>query len=77
MTECCPTAKLDVANVATPEAFSVPVPNAVAPSMNVTVPVGAVDPLVVTVVVNITEEPKMEGFVLEAKVVVVVAAFTV
>jgi hypothetical protein len=45
--------------------------------MNVTVPVGAVDPLVVTVAVNVTEEPDMEGFALEAKVVVVVAAFTV
>jgi hypothetical protein len=40
--------------------------------MNVTVPVGAVDPLVVTVVVNVTDEPDMEGFALEARVVVVV-----
>jgi len=49
-----------------------PVPSAVGPSMNVTVPVGAVDPLVVTVVVNVTDEPDMEGFALEARVVVVV-----
>jgi hypothetical protein len=62
--------------VATPP-FSVPVPSVVAPSMNVTVPVVVVEALVVTVAVNITEEPNMEGFVLEAKVVVVVAAFTV
>jgi hypothetical protein len=43
----------------------------------VTVPVGVLEPLVVTVAVNVTAEPDMEGFVLEAKVVVVVAAFTV
>lgn len=55
-----------------PEPSSMPVPSAVGPSMNVTVPVGAVDPLVVTVVVNVTDEPDMEGFALEARVVVVV-----
>jgi len=30
-------------------------------------------PLVVTVVVNVTDEPDMEGFALEARVVVVAA----
>lgn len=53
------------------------VPSAFAPSMNVTIPVGVVDPLVITVAVNITEEPDMEVFALEAKVVVVIAVLTV
>jgi hypothetical protein len=38
--ECDPAASEEVANVATPEAFSVPVLSAVEPSLNVTVPVG-------------------------------------
>jgi hypothetical protein len=57
-----------------PEPFSVPELSVVAPSMNVTVPVGAVDPLVVTVAVNATEDPDMEGFALEARVVLVAAS---
>jgi hypothetical protein len=54
-----------------PEPFSVPEPSVVAPSMNATVPVGVLEPLVATVAVNITEEPDMERFALEARVVVV------
>ncbi len=35
-----PTARLEVAKVATPLALSVPIPSVVAPSLKVTVPVG-------------------------------------
>jgi hypothetical protein len=58
--------------VATPEAFSVPVPKTDAFSWNVTVPVGEFEPLVFTVAVSVTGAPKAEGFVLEVTLVVVV-----
>jgi hypothetical protein len=58
--------------VATPEPFSVPVPSVVAPSLNVTVPVGVLELLVVTVAVKVTEEPAGSGFALDANAVVVV-----
>jgi hypothetical protein len=54
---CVATDSVDVTSVATPF-DSVPVPNGVAPSLNVTVPV-AVDG--VTVAVNVTPCPKVEG----------------
>ena len=38
--ECVPTVSVDVANVATPLPFSVPVPSIVVPSRKVTIPVG-------------------------------------
>jgi hypothetical protein len=59
-----------VVNVAAPEPFNVPVPIVVAPSLNVTVPVG-VPELPVTVAVNVTGEPTAAGFALEVRVVVV------
>ncbi len=40
--ECVATVNVVVANVATPEPFNVPVPIVVAPSLNVTVPVGVI-----------------------------------
>src|SRR3954454_17292753 len=40
MIECDPSASEEVANVAAPKSFSVPVPSALDPSLNVTVPVG-------------------------------------
>jgi hypothetical protein len=72
--ECDPTASVDVANVATPE-LSVPVPSVVAPSRNVTVPVG-VPPVPVTVAVNVTDWPAVEGLTEEVSVVVLAFVFT-
>jgi hypothetical protein len=55
----------------------VPAPSVVDPSMNVIIPVGDLAPLVVTVAVNVTKEPSIAGFALDANAVVVVAPFTV
>ena len=55
--ECVPTVSVDVAKVATPPPFSVPVPSVVAPSRKVTVPVGVPEVLDVIVAVNVTGEP--------------------
>lgn len=64
-------------NVAVP-ADTVPVPNVVAPSRNVTVPVSAATVVLpVTVAVNVTDWPNTDGFAEEATVVVVVAGVTV
>jgi hypothetical protein len=54
--ECDPAASEEVANVATPEAFSVPVPSAAEPSLKVTVPVGvpALTAAFDTVAMNVT-----------------------
>jgi hypothetical protein len=74
--ECVPTASVEVAKVATwrpPTVLSAPVPIAVVPSLKVTVPVGAFAPVVVTVAVKVTEAPKVAGFRLEVRVVVVAA----
>jgi hypothetical protein len=49
--ECVPTLSVEVVNVACPDPLSVPLPSVVAPSLNVTVPVGF-DP--VTVAVKVT-----------------------
>ena len=49
--------------------FRVPVPKGVDPSSNATVPVGPWVP--VTVAVNVTAEPKVEGFELDMSVAVV------
>lgn len=68
---CDPTLKLEVMNVATPFASSVPVPSVVAPSLNVMLPVGTavrlvglVVPLVasVTVAVKVTLSLNTDGF---------------
>jgi hypothetical protein len=64
--ECWPGVRLDVVKVATPEAFSVAVPSAAAPSLKVTVPVGVPDAEPVTVVVRVTALPARAGFALEA-----------
>src|SRR5215471_11650730 len=53
---CSPSVKLEEVKVATPEAFKVPIPRLVAPSLNVTVPVGVTAP--VTVAVKVTDRPK-------------------
>jgi hypothetical protein len=64
VTECEPAVRLEVAKVAFP-LLSVPVPRVVLPSLNVTVPV-APD---VTVAVNFTDEPYVDGLAEDAKVV--------
>ena len=58
MTECDPVASTEVVNVVFP-LLRVPVPNVVLPSLNVTVPVAADG---VTVAVNVTEFPYVDGF---------------
>ena len=61
VTECEPAVNAEVVSVAWPEPFRVPVPRVVAPSLNVTVPVGVeADP--VTVAVKVTDWPKTDGF---------------
>lgn len=60
MIECDPTARVDVVSIALPP-LSVPVPRAVVPSLNVTVPVGVPD-VAVTVAVKVTAWSKADGF---------------
>jgi hypothetical protein len=69
--ECGPTVSFVVVNAALP-ALSVPVPSVAAPFLNVTVPVGVPEPAGVTVAVKVTLWPKVDGFTLEARAVVVV-----
>src|SRR5947208_1878611 len=68
-----PTASVLVTNVAWPEAFRVPVPRVVGPSLNVTVPVGVPAPLVFafTVAVKVTGCPDTDGLIEETTPVVV------
>jgi hypothetical protein len=54
--------------------LTLPLPSVVLPSLNVTVPVAVVDE---TVAVNVTEEPKADGFDDDKSVVVVLALLTV
>ena len=65
--------------VALPVPSSVPVPTVVAPSLNVTVPVGIPAPgdVAVTVAVRVTDWPKTVGFAEEVTVVEVLVLFTV
>ena len=76
MIECDPSASADVARVATPET-RVPGPSAVAPSLNVTVPVGvpATEPL--TSAVNVTVCPTAAGLLSAVTVVLVPGSITV
>ena len=62
--------------MAIPDAFSVPLPKLVVPSMNVTVPVGTGRPEVVgdTVAVNVTGWPNVEGLGVAASTMDGVAA---
>jgi hypothetical protein len=67
-----------VVNVTIPLAPTLPVPTAVPPSLNVTVPVGVPDPLATaTVAVNVTACPGVLGFGDAVNVVVVVPCLTV
>jgi len=80
-----PVDSVEVENVAvaTPAVVdTVPVPNVVAPSLKVTVPVGlaaAVLPglFTVMVAVNVTDWPGVDGFADELTLVLVLAWFTV
>lgn len=73
-----PAAKAEVAYVAIPEAFSVPVLRVVVPSLKVTVPVGAFAPEPpVTVAVNVTLAPTITEGAEAVSVVVLDAAVTV
>jgi hypothetical protein len=68
--ECALAVNVEVENVAWP-ALSVPVPMLVAPSRNATVPVIVPAEVLVTVAVNVTVWPAVEGFTEEARTVVV------
>jgi hypothetical protein len=67
-----PTDNVVVINVATPLVSATGAPNADPPSRNCTVPVG-VPPPEVTVAVNVTDCPNVEGFGDDVTVVVVLA----
>ena len=73
-----PTVSAKVVNVALPPE-SVAVPSVVAPSKNVTVPVGVPAPgaAALTVAMNTTEWPNTEGFTVDVTVVETDALFTV
>jgi hypothetical protein len=77
--EWLPSASTDVAKVATPELFNVPVPRVVEPSMNMTEPVEVPEPGVFaeTVAVNVTDWPNLEGLCEEVTAVEVASWFTV
>lgn len=60
---------VEVPNVATPEALRFAVPRTVAPSLNVTEPVGVPETAAVTVAVKVTELPEKDGLALEARAV--------
>ena len=76
--ECGPIASAAVANVATPAPFSVPVPSTLAPSMNVTDPVGTPLPgFCVTVAVKVTLVPTFKLVALAIRAVAVCARLTV
>jgi len=74
--ECAPTAREAVVSVAMPEESSVPVPRLVAPSRNVTVPVG-MPTGELTVAVKVTDWPKVDGFAEDTRTVVVAGLSTV
>jgi hypothetical protein len=75
--ECAPAGKDDVVKVACPLPLSAPVPSAVAPFRNVTVPVGVPDAAVVTVAVKVAAWPTFVGFGEDVSVVLVAALTTV
>jgi len=77
--ECVATLSEENASVAVltpPVVDTLPEPSVVAPSLNVTVPVGTT-PAVVTVAVKVTDWLNTDGFVPELTVVVLLPLFTV
>jgi hypothetical protein len=73
--ECEPTARFFVLKVAVPP-LSVRVPNVVAPSLKIAVPVAIVAVGVVTVAVKVTVAPHCEGWADDATDVLLVTLFT-
>ncbi len=73
MIECDPAASFVVANVAFPALFSEVVLRTVAPSLNVTLPVGVPEAPGVTITVKVTDFPRPDGFADDESEVVVVA----
>ena len=63
--------------MALPDALRVPVPSVVAPSLNVTVPVGVPVAVEVTEAVKVTDCANTEGFNEEMTAVTLAAGFTV
>ena len=71
---CVPRARVEELKVATPEVFNVAVASCVAPSKNVTLPVGVPLPEVgVTVAVNVTLWPEVTCVAETVRVVAVAA----
>ncbi len=78
MSECAPTASVEVLSTAVPDESGAE-PSDVAPSKNWTVPVGEPAPggLTVTVAVSVTLVPNVDGFGALVSAVAVLAWFTV
>src|SRR5437773_37093 len=76
---CEPKASADVFRLAAPEPSSATVPKIAAPSLNVTFPVEVPAPgaVAVTVLVNVTDCPKTDGFTDEASELPVAAWLTI
>jgi hypothetical protein len=74
--EWVPLARSEVVNVAF-ALLSVPIPSTVAPSLNVTAPVGVPEVAGLTVAVKVTALPNADGFAEESSVVEVAAFPTV
>ena len=77
--EWLPRARVEVENVACPEAFRVFVLSVLVPSLNVTLPVGTAVPgeFAVTVAVKVTLWLRLDGLSDEVTVLVVPSLFTV
>jgi hypothetical protein len=77
--ECVPAVRVVVVRVATPDPFSVPVPSVVPLFLKVIVPVGmpVLGAFAVTVAVNVTDAPEVEGFSDEVSAVEVGASLMV
>ena len=76
MSVCAPVESVEVVHVAAPEARVTAEHSVVAPSVNVTVPVGAL-PLPVTVAVIVTLWPEVDGFGVEPRLTLAAILFTV
>ena len=77
--EWLPLFKFETDTVACPDAFKVPEPSDLFPSLKVTVPVGTAVPgaLATTVAVKVTDWPLFDGLSEDVTVVVVPSLFTV
>jgi len=76
-TLCLPLLSVDVLKVAVPLPSRVAVPSVVLPSLQLTVPLGVTPVDEVTLAVNVTSCPTLDGFGDEPSTVVVEALFTV